>query len=226
MTFLSRLFGKKSRRAPPAPSLSELLRQNAAQESGSKSGRRRELLRVALRDTLQRHGIPAGWVSADVLVSSSRSGERGIHWRLVLKHWEPRLLTHAVALQHSLVKRVTTSDPMASSWLTGISWQLAVADESLCPAMPSPRFWATRPDADGAAATPDLLAGGSADVISGPGNIDAEVSRFEEPLAGDAKAELAQLFAARDAHYHRHAQDALDPQATQPMFLGTEPAKL
>jgi hypothetical protein len=225
MTFLARLFGTHRPAAAPSPSPSQLAGSPPSQaHDSSTSGRRRELLRVALRDTLQRHGIPASWVSADVLVSSSRNGQRGIHWRLVLKHWEPRLLTHAVAFQQSLLKRVTTSDPLACAWLTGISWQIAVPDESVCPAMPAPRFWAARPQA--AAVAAEALDGGSGDVIAGPPHTDAGAGSPAGEPAGVTRAELAQLFAARDADFRRHAEDDPDQQATQPMFLGTEPAKL
>jgi hypothetical protein len=225
MTFLTRLFGSRAP-ALATPAVSQLTgsRQSPAQE-GSKSGTRRELLRVALRETLHRHGIPASWVAADVLVSTSRDGERGIHCRLVLKHWEPRLLAHAVPFQHSLVKRVTTLDASAANWLTGMSWQLALDDESICPAMPPPRFWTVRPELEPLPAAPEPE-GGSGDVIGGPPQNDAQASDSAEDPVRSPKVDLAQIFAARDADFKRRAGRDLDPQPTQPMFLGTEPAKL
>ena len=36
------------------------------------SGARRELLRKALRDTLNLHSIPAAWIGAETLTASSR----------------------------------------------------------------------------------------------------------------------------------------------------------
>jgi hypothetical protein len=88
--------------------------------------------------------------------------------------------------------------------------------------MPAPRFWAARPQA--AAVAAEALDGGSGDVIAGPPQAGAGSPACEP--AGAARAELAQLFAARDADFTRDAEDDPDQQATQPMFLGTEPARL
>jgi hypothetical protein len=102
---------------------------------------RRDLLRVVLGDTLQRHGIPPDWIGAELLTSTLVNGQDGLHWRLHLKHWDPRLLTYGVALQRALIECLIALDPMASEWLTGISWQFSLTDESACPAMPPPQTW-------------------------------------------------------------------------------------
>ena len=109
------------------------------------SAARRELLRRALRDTLNLHGIPAAWIGAETLTASSRgSAQKGIHWRLLIKHWNPDLLSHSVPFQQSLIKRLMSLDTTASSWLMGVSWQFALPDESVCPPMPR-RSWAVEP---------------------------------------------------------------------------------
>jgi hypothetical protein len=109
------------------------------------SGARRELLRRALRDTLDFHRIPAAWIGAETLTASSRgSAQKGIHWRLLIKHWDPELWSYSVPLQQSLISRITSLDASASSWLMGISWQFALPDESVCPPMPE-LTWAAEP---------------------------------------------------------------------------------
>jgi hypothetical protein len=102
---------------------------------------RRELLRAVLRDTLQRHGIPTEWIGAELLASTLSNGEHGLHWRLHLKHWEPKLLPYAVALEEALHEHLVAADPSADRWLTGISWQFAVKDRSLCAPLPLPQTW-------------------------------------------------------------------------------------
>ena len=215
LSLLSRLVSPRSRpAAAPASSQMGPPPSQLAGSSGSQGRSRRELLRVVLRDTLNRHGIPADWFDAEVLVSTSRSGERGIHWRLVVKNSDPRLLNCAVALQHALIKRLTTFDPLAAAWLTGLSWQYALPDDAPYPAMPHPRTWKDAPAQPAAA---ELAAVGAH-------SDDTPESRQQ---AVDTRADLEQLFAARDADFRRHVgEENASEGATQPMFLRTEPAKL
>ncbi|MDB5883412.1 MAG: hypothetical protein JWP43_3290 [Ramlibacter sp.] len=212
-------FGRGRSEAPPLSQLGPPPSQMGA--SGSQGRGRRELLRVVLRDTLHRYGIPAAWFDAEVLVSTSRTGERGIHWRLVVKHADARLLTYAVSLQHALVKRLTTFDPLASAWLTGVSWQYALPEGSTCPALPNPGTWKEAAAQVLPPVEPEL-AGGASDVIAGPTASERAAQQARRPLAR-ARADLDGLFAARDADFKGHAGGE---DATQPMFLGTEPAKL
>lgn len=232
MSFFSRLLGFSKAPAPSSSPASQSLTASSSSlqsKSGASSATsRRELLRVVLRDTLNRHGIPGAWISGETVVSTSRTREQGIHWRLVINHWDTRLLTHAVALQQSLIKRAVTFDPLAADWLMGISWQFSLADESVCPPMPHPGLWTAEPSV--AAPPPaDPVAGGSADVIAGPLRIVERAAK--EPSSAEAtKAELEQLFAVRDADFKRHAEGhsgaAPGYEPTQPQYLPTEPAKL
>jgi hypothetical protein len=213
MGFFQSMFGmgRGKPSAPPSSQMHSQLSSGMSQQLAvSQNTTRRELLKVVLRDTLNRHGIPTPWITAELLTTTSRSGERGVHWRLHIKHWDARLLPCTVSLQNSLIKRVMTFDPLAVNWLNGISWQLSLADESMCPPMPNPTSWtlnmrhAVQPEEDQEA---------SADVIAGPVHIGAK-----EP---DARAGLNDLLAARDADFVKHANDK-----TRPVFATTEPAKL
>ena len=70
--------------------------------------------------------------------------QKGIHWRLLIKHWDPELLSYSVPFQQSLISRLMSLDTSAGSWLMGVSWQFALPDESVCPPMPR-RSWAVEP---------------------------------------------------------------------------------
>lgn len=137
MGLIDRLFGAS--RLPDAPQ-TRMPSQIPAPPGADQNATRRELLRVVLRDTLARHGIPAAWIGSDVF-ASTRGREPGLHLRLILKHWEPRLLTCTVALQKHIARRVALYDPLAHNWLLGISWQFALADDTACPDMPDPTVW-------------------------------------------------------------------------------------
>jgi hypothetical protein len=228
MSFLNRLLGNKAAPASAPPSSpmhsrshSQLASTSLQQAPATQNTNRRELLRVVLRDTLNRHGIPASWISAEALVSTSRTGERGVHWRMLVKHWDPRLLTHGIAIQHALIKRVMTFDPLASAWLSGISWQFALEDESECPPLPHPGVWTAVPHAPHTPVQAAAPLDNGGDVIQGPLHIGA-APQAQHDEADGAKADLERLLAVRDADFQKNS----DSQATQPMWLGTEPAPL
>lgn len=214
MSLLS-IFGT-GRRAAPEPALSRLHSQfDASQQAPDTQSTRRELLRVVLRDTLHRHGIPAAWIAGEMLSTTSRNGERGVHWRLHIKHWDARLVTHAVALQQALMRRVVTFDPLASKWLSGVSWQFALDDESECPALPHPTSWTT---------TPKPAATASASVPEGGMMIGSVHLGSQAAVARDAAAERADLndlLAIRDADFRQHAAGG-----AARTWASTEPAKL
>ncbi len=252
MSFLKRIFASATPAAQQAsqptsqhslPPASMTAKGPMSQENSS----RRELLRLVLRDTLNRTGIPTSWIGADLLAATSRGREPGIHVRLLLKHWDPRLMLHGVAFENAFKKRVLTLEPLAERWLLGFSWQYSLADEGPCPAMPHPGIWTSSiPDAPDAArdaaaqadVTPldpaDIL-GGSI-VISGPAATpDSSAARPAAAAAvrqvahrarpdettqakADAKADLERLFAIRDQDLQRHASAATSPQ----QFAATE----
>jgi hypothetical protein len=214
MGFFRSMFGAGRGKAssPPSSQMHSQMSSGMSQQLAvSQNTTRRELLKVVLRDTLNRHGIPTPWVTAELLTATSRSGERGLHWRLHIKHWDARLLTCTVALQNSLIKRVMTFDPLAVNWLNGISWQLTLEDESMCPPMPNATSWTLHARQAAAQAQPDEQA--SADIIEGP----VHIGITKEP---DARADLNDLLAARDADFLKHANDKTR------VFASTEPAKL
>lgn len=189
MGFINRLLGAPK---PPDAPQTRMPSQLAVPQGADQNATRRELLRVVLRDTLARHGIPAAWIGSDVL-SSTRGREPGMHLRLVLKHWEPRLLACMVALQKHIARRVALYDPLAHNWLVGISWQFALEDDSACPDMPDPTVWRVTAPSSGAPAH-----GGQA------------------ARHADRKAELERMLNT-GAKSRRTAKDQTDFGPTQPM---------
>jgi hypothetical protein len=236
VSFLKQLFRREDRQADMASRMFTQFGPDASTAKGSAPAdaltTRRELMRTALRKTLARHGIPAAWIGSEMLVATSRSRESGMHWRIVVRHWDPRLLEHSVALQNSLVARLVSYDPLAADWLMGISWQFALANEAACPPMPQPGYWTAdhRPVAAAPAAAPlaEPAIQPSADVIAGPVRIGTPRSTRagNRPREADdsLRDDLDKLLAVRDAELQRHAFSG--PEATQPMYLKTEPQPL
>lgn len=181
----------------PSGSTNPLLQQNRA---------RRDLVRLALKDTLNRAGIPTSWIGIDLLTATSRGREPGIHARLLIKHTDPRLMLHAVAIEGSLRKRVTGLDPDSPSWFMGMSWQFPVQAEDAVPALPHPGSWTTT-------------------------NVGVEsASQQPEDPRADARADLERLMAVRDEAMKRASGAPADAFAvTEPArlpFAATEPAGL
>ena len=161
MGFFTTIF-RGSAAATPPPSSSPA----HTQPGGAPHRVRRELVRVAFRDTLLHAGIPLQWMRADPAVTQTPAGEPCISVRLVQLHWDARLPVHAVALQKQLVKRIEALDPAAGSWLADIQWKFDLADDSGCPALPHPGSWTSDPET--APMPIQVLPPASADVISGP----------------------------------------------------------
>ncbi len=227
MSFLRQLFGREDPKAAQASRMFSHFSPDMAADpraaAADLAAMRRDMMRTVLRKTLTRHGIPAAWIGAEMLVATSRGREPGMHWRLLIKHWDPRLLTHAVSLQNSLVVRLLGYDPLAADWLMGISWQFALPDEAQCPPMPQPGYW-TADRRRSESRQPAKAASAAADIIEGP-------VRIPPPPAGSdardsVRHDLDKLFAVRDAELKRHVEENGPPDATRPMYLQTQPQTL
>ena len=148
---ISKLLGLKTSQAPtePARPQPKMMRSERADnpdnphtiEDNSDNATRRQLIQMMLRDGLRKHGIPAGWVECRMLVVSSRARGPGLYVRLVMRHWDMRLLTYAHAFQQQLMAAITEFEPEASGWLHGVSWELDVGDSCPYLDMPHPSIW-------------------------------------------------------------------------------------
>lgn len=223
------LLGRKS--APAAKPRSSNSNSNtgnstqfgASQMAGSAHAMRKDMVRLALRETLTRSGIPSAWISADMLRTSSSQREAGLHVRLQVRHWEPRLMQYGVALEQEFAQRLAMLDPQANTWLSGFSWQFALEDTSPCPGLPHPGSWtatATAPTVQPAAApvvapaaapAQAALPTASGGVIEGPTTIPRPTD--------DVRGDLERLLALRDEDMRRHAEGGDSFAPTRPATL-------
>lgn len=120
---------------------------------GSETATRGQLVQVLLRDLVRKSGMPPGWVQCQIQVMNSRSRGQGIYVRLVVKHWDDRLMKYAFAFQKALLTDIVQFEPKAANWLQGIAWQLEVASSCPVTELPGPHFWQA-PVASAAAADP------------------------------------------------------------------------
>lgn len=138
---LRRLFGLNGHAQPAVPSSQPPQEGPATIEDGSANALRRQLIQVLLQDAMRRHGIPAGWLDCQMLLVSSRSRGEGMYLRIVIKHWDIRLLTYALAFQKSLMVDITRFEPHADEWLYGISWQMDCGNSCPYTSLPERHVW-------------------------------------------------------------------------------------
>lgn len=110
-------------------------------EDGSDNAVRRQLVQVLLRDLLRKHGIAPQWIELQMLVVSRSSRGAGLYVRLIVRHWDDRLMNYASALQNTLMADIARFEPHASEWLHGISWQFEMTDSCPYTILPDKAFW-------------------------------------------------------------------------------------
>lgn len=164
-------------------------------QDDSENGIRRQLVQVLLRDALRRHGIPASWIELQMLVVASSSKGAGMYVRLVLKHWDERLMCYLVPFQNKVLADITRFEPKASEWLHGISWQLELND--LCPykTMPEKDFWTTD-SASTRSLGPIAAIPAVASAAELAAKANADKAKAEKEV--DVMADIERLFAIRD----------------------------
>lgn len=187
--------------------------QQSVLNDGSETATRSQLVQVVLRDLVRKSGMPPGWVQCQIQVINSRSRGKGLYLRLIMRHWDERLLQYAFAFQKALLTDIVKYEPKATSWLQGIAWQLEVATTCPLTELPGPQFWRA-PIA--AVKPPDPF-----DIIPLPAHVVTIPVEPQEP-PDDTAQDLARLFAIRDSELAKLSADNLSPAA----YERTEPSPL
>lgn len=179
-------------------------------EDSSDNSVRRQLVQVVLRDCLRNHGVPGGWIDCQVMAVNSRSRGPGLYLRLVMREWDMRLLTYAVAFERQFHATLLQFEPQAAHWLHGMSWEFDVQASCPFPDMPDAAVWKAP-----AASTPAPPAAPAAAAASSPdGDTNPEILQDLQ--------ELQRMFAARDADHSPHASAGTAPVD----FQNTEPSRI
>jgi hypothetical protein len=110
-------------------------------EDGSDNAMRRQLVHVLLRDLLRKHGIAPHWIELQMLVVARSRRGTGLYVRLIVRHWDERLMNYASALQNALLAEIARFEPHATDWLHGISWQFEMTESCPYPTLPDKAFW-------------------------------------------------------------------------------------
>ena len=189
MGILSKLFGKSDsasagpqKPAPRAPAM------RAPASSIPPANLRRELLRLALRQSLSRNGIPVHWIGAEAVELPGPGNP--LHVRLLVQHWDERLPRLFLAFQEDFEQRLLAVEPLARTWLRGFSWQFQLVDPTPHPRLPSPGTWLEEPESAPVTA-PVPIAVSPANAAAAAASAAASDRKIKE--------ELERLFAQQDA---------------------------
>jgi hypothetical protein len=140
MGFFSKLFGQAGNNASRSRKVAA--RAPVARPPASSippANLRRELLRLALRQSLSRNGIPVHWIGAEAIELPGPGNP--LHVRLLVQHWDERLPTLFLAFQEDFEQRLLAVEPLAHTWLRGFSWQFQLIDATPHPRLPDPETW-------------------------------------------------------------------------------------
>ena len=217
---MQKFFGKLFQRNKPdaAPSQGPNTGHGLSIQDGSESAMRRQLVQVLLRDVLRKSGIPPGWIECHMLTVSSRSLGNGLYLRLIVKHWDPRLMDYAFAFQNTLMTDIEKFETNASSWLHGISWQLELGDSCPYQTLPEKAYWQDPIAKPEVAVSAALLASLMPDDLSAavPKNHFASTTDNETETR---KRDLESLFAIRDKELSTNSIVPVGYEKTQPAPL-------
>ncbi len=138
-------FGLSKRRAPESPvTVPPVVHGFSAPQHTAK---RRELVRVVLRDTLRKHGIPTDWIGFEITpLGNSVEGDAHLVHLVVLK-WHEHLMDFAPVLQEQLWLGLGRFSPDVDRTQFIFGWKFS--PDCACPvdAMPEPAFWSERKSA-------------------------------------------------------------------------------
>lgn len=101
----------------------------------------REVIRVVLRDTLRRNGIPTDWLGSQI-ATHARAGQAPAHQiQLVVLKWHEGLLRFAPLLQQQVLQTLQQFDPQSDHSGNTVVWSFA--PNCGCPytTLPAPSYW-------------------------------------------------------------------------------------
>jgi hypothetical protein len=131
MGLFARLLGRQPKKVDRDPGVSRL-------QEMSRERTRRELISMAVRDTLKRHRFADGCITSEALPGFTSAKHRGMHVQLVFRDGQPNMLGYVVALETAMRARLARLDPLSPSWIAGFSWRFEPADRTGWPQLPVP----------------------------------------------------------------------------------------
>lgn len=147
-------FGKNKTTLPATSARPEMSAEPFTGATLQHTDVQRELVRVVLKDTLRKNGIPAGWIGCEVTGISHRNMDDELFVHLIVMHGNEALLQYAPALQQDLMQALDRFEPNVDHSNYVVSWLLSPDCGFKRTSLPAPSFWALDEVAQQAALAP------------------------------------------------------------------------
>jgi len=123
MGLIGKIFGD-SKISPDVPSkFQEGHSQAASVHTKSRNGARRDLVKLALRDTIRKFGVPPDWIDCRTLSVVNREQQHGMHVQFLVRKSDRQVMNYIHAFQESFWKETESIDPQARQWLFSVGWE-------------------------------------------------------------------------------------------------------
>lgn len=175
------------------------------------SDNRRELVRMALKETLIAHGIPNSWLTSDVTVLAGRASGEGMMVRLIVLKWHEPLLKFLPVLQQQLIQRLDQFEPSVDHSKYVVSWQFAASCGCPYRQMPDASTWGLENVSVAAPSIVDWEHDGKAAAVA---QTAPAKPKFDLPDAGPGREPAA--FAATEPSPLQPVQPAQQPKFDLP----------
>jgi hypothetical protein len=125
MGLIGKIFGSDSKPSSGATSskFAEGHSQSVEGHTKSRSSARRDLVKLALRDTMRKHGVPSDWIDSRALSAVTRQQQKGMHVQFLVRKADQQVLNYVHALQESFWREIESIDPQARQWLFSVGWE-------------------------------------------------------------------------------------------------------
>lgn len=130
MGLIKKIFGGEAAGADSRPNSAHSSSQFAESQSAtsldktkSRNAPRRDLVKVVLRETMRKHGIPSDWIDCRSLSVLTKSHKSGMHVQFLVRKADEDLLPYIHAFQESFWEGLLRLDPAARDWLFSVGWE-------------------------------------------------------------------------------------------------------
>ena len=145
---MNKLFRGGEAKPGSSSQFAESQAQTSLEQTKSRNAPRRELVKVVLRETMRRHGIPSDWIECRALSVLTRQHKSGMHVQFLVLKADHQLLQWVHAFQESFWEQILRTDPGAREWLFSVGWEFYGQSVQNFSVMPGPGAWKQEAEAE------------------------------------------------------------------------------
>jgi hypothetical protein len=194
MGLIRKIFGttEAAEAKPTAGSSTQFVEsQTALEKTKSRNAPRRDLVKVVLRETMRKHGIPSDWIECRSLSVLTRHHKPGMHVQLLVRRADHQLLPYVHAFQESFWEQILRLDPTAREWLFSVGWEFYGKAVHGFSDLPGADAWDTGGDTQAMDTDPQPLEAGDTQACPVDEDVASDLQALQALMS--APAELSEL---------------------------------